>query len=53
MTGEEERKQIGELIISLAIKISKLERKIIDITKWASTQQNDLVKGLWEILDKK
>ena len=50
---DEEHKQLGEIIIQLAIKISKLEKKIIDITRWASTRQNDLVKGLWEILDKK
>jgi len=53
MTEEEERKEVGELIIRLAIKISKLEKQIIDITRWASTRQYDLVKGLWEILDKK
>ena len=53
MTEEEERKELGQLIIGLATKISKLEKKIIDITRWASTRQYDLVKGLWEILEKK
>ena len=50
---DDEHKQLEEIIIQLAIKISKLEKKIIDITKWASTRQYDLVKGLWEILEKK
>ena len=59
MTEEEERKQLGEIIIGLATKISKLEKKLIDLNFWVN-EYLDLnavckegKKKLYEILDRK
>jgi hypothetical protein len=53
MTHEEEQKQMGEILIGLATRIAKLEKKLIDITLWADTRQADSVKKLREILERK
>ena len=53
MTEEEERKQLGEIIIKLAAKIAGLQKRLLEVEKWADTRPADSVKKLREILERR